>query len=78
MPDKRKRIAYAIGGCIFILILLQTIYRWIYSALPQNLNSNPSAEYLATMNFFAPNSLTVVVIVIFTLGILYIAIFESE
>lgn len=78
MPNKEKKIVNVMGVCLLMVILLQTIYRWIYSALPQNLNSNPSAEYLAMMNFFAPHSLTVFGIVMCVLVILYIAIFEYE
>jgi hypothetical protein len=78
MPDKVKKIFNAILGCVILVVLIQTLYRIIFDALPKNINSNPSPEYLSTMNFFEPNSLTVVVIVIFGLGTLYLIIFESE
>ena len=78
MPNKVKKIFTGVLGCAFFVALLQTIYRMIFDAIPKDINSNPSPEYLATMKFFEPNSLTVVVIVIFAIVILYLIFFESD
>jgi len=61
-----------------MVAFLQTVYRLIYEALPKNLNQYASLEYNATMGFFEPNSLMMVVIVIFAIGILSILIFDSN
>jgi len=72
-----SKIAYLVSGYLCLILLLQTLYRWIYYQLPWGINTHPSQEYLNAMNFFEPNNLSILVTIFFGV-LLLIIIFDTD
>ncbi|GEM_PF-2098599 len=77
MSKKTKKIVFLSIGYILTVLFLQTIYKFFYEALPPEINPT-SNWYILTVNaFMSPNGLTVIISILFVIGITVIALFGT-
>jgi hypothetical protein len=57
---------------VIIVLAIQTIFRWIYNLTPWGIDTHPSSGYLMTVQYLAPNNLTIEVTIVFALAALWV------
>jgi hypothetical protein len=78
MTKKRKVVMYLLIVYGLIILFLQTVYNYFYNLLPAPSIPTTSATYLQVEAFMEPNNLSIFFTIVFFVGIMLIALFESE
>jgi len=77
MSKKTRKIIFLSIGYILTILFLQTIYNFFYEALPPEINPNTDWYHLTINGFMSPFGLSVVISIIFVIGVTVIALFGT-
>ena len=77
MKKKIKEIILLVIGFCLVIAFLQIIYGPYYSSLSPQVNSDSGDLFLKVENFMEPTNLSIFLSILFFVGVMLIALFET-
>jgi len=77
MRKKTKELILLFIGFVLVIAFLQVLYSPYYYSLPPEANSNPNDLFHKIKTFMEPTNLSIFISILFFVGFMLIALFET-